>query len=143
MSDYLKPLPTPSIDSVPFWEGCRRHELLLQRCDACGHILHPPAPRCPECLGTSLTWTKLIGRGRVYSFVVYRRAYHPGFENELPYVVGLVDLDEGPRLISTIVGCDPQAVRCDMPVEVVFEDVTNEATLYKFRPSQSNRKEGL
>jgi uncharacterized OB-fold protein len=82
----------------------------------------------------------MTGRGKVFSFVVYRRAYHRGFENELPYVVALIELEEGPRLISNIIGCDPHAVHCDMPVEVVFDDVTEQTSLYKFRPL--NRSHG-
>jgi hypothetical protein len=81
-----------------------------------------------------MTWISTSGKGTIYSFVIYRRAYHPGFEDQLPYVVALVQLEEGPRLISNIVDCDPQAVRCDMPVEVVFDDVTPDVTLFKFRP---------
>jgi uncharacterized protein len=84
-----------------------------------------------------MKWTKVSGRGKVYSFVVYRRSYHPGFEADLPYVVALVQLEEGPRLIGNIISCDPASVRCEMPVQVVFDDVTENATLYRFRGVQS------
>ncbi|HEY7089126.1 MAG TPA: Zn-ribbon domain-containing OB-fold protein [Tepidisphaeraceae bacterium] len=134
MSEYRKPLPVPSDDSAPFWEACRKHELLMQRCHKCEHVTFPPTAHCPRCLSPSMTWISTSGKGTIYSFVIYRRAYHPGFEDQLPYVVALVQLEEGPRLISNIVDCDPQAVRCDMPVEVVFDDVTPDVTLFKFRP---------
>jgi uncharacterized protein len=133
MSEPQKTLPVPSADSIPFWQACREHELRLQKCDSCGHLLFPPASRCPQCLGNKLTWARLSGRGRIYSFVVYHRVYHPGFEKSIPYVVALVELEEGPRLISNIVGCDPKAVRCDMAVSVVFDDVADEIALHQFR----------
>jgi uncharacterized protein len=136
MNEYRKPLPVPSPESRPLWEGCRKHELLIQRCDACRQFVFPPNSLCSECLGTGLTWTKTTGRGRVYSFVVYHRVYHPGFENEIPYVVAIVELEEGARLLSNIIGCPPDQVRCEMPVEVVFEDVTEAVTLFKFQPRQ-------
>ena len=129
-----KPLPISSHESAAFWEGCRNHELRVQRCEGCGHFAFPPASRCPQCLASSLKWTKTSGRGKIYSFVIYHRAYHPGFEKEIPYVVALVELDEGPRLISNIIECDLQSVRCEMPVEVVFEEMAEQVTLYKFRP---------
>ena len=133
--EYKKPLPVPSELSPPFWESCRRHELVVQRCHSCAAFRFPPAPLCPECLSEATEWKRVSGRGRVFSFVVFRRVYHPAFEADLPYTVALVELDEGPRLISNVVGCPPEDVTCDMPVEVVFEDVTPEVTLPKFRPA--------
>lgn len=138
MSGYAKPLPISSPESQPFWEGCRRHELLLQRCPQCQAFWFPPSMLCPECLGTVWEWTKTSGRGSVYSFVVFHRIYHTGFANEIPYVVAVVELEEGPHLISNLIGCDPHAVHCEMHVEVVFEDVSEAVTLPKFRP----RKDG-
>ena len=75
------------------------------------------------------------GKGKIYSFGVYHRVYQKGFEAEVPYVLAIVQLDEGPRLVSNIVGCAPEELGCDMPVEVFFEDVTDDVTLYKFRLS--------
>lgn len=79
-------------------------------------------------------WTKVGGRGKVYSFVVFHRVYHIGFMDEIPYVIAVVELEEGPRLMSNIISCDPQDVHCEMLVEVVFEDVSETVTLPKFRP---------
>lgn len=132
--EYKKPLPIPSELSKPFWEACRRHELLIQRCQNCKVFRFPPAILCPECLSEEGQWERVSGRGKVFSFVVFRRLYHPAFEADLPYTVALVELDEGARLISNIVDCPPERVVCDMPVEVVFDDVTSEVTLPKFRP---------
>ena len=138
MSEYAKPLPVPSPESQPFWEGCRRHELLLQQCAQCRVFWFPPSILCPECLGTALEWTKTGGRGKVYSFVIFHRVYHTGFVDEIPYVVALVELEEGPRLISNIIDCNPHIVHCEMPVEVVFEDVSETVRLPKFRPRKDN-----
>lgn len=134
MSDYLKPIPTPSEDSKPYWEAARHHELKLQKCRICGAFWFPPGAVCAECTSDVYDWTPVSGKGKVFSFVVFHRAYHPGFKEELPYVVGCIELDEGPRLLSNVVGCKPDEVRCDMPVEVTFEDITAEITLPKFRP---------
>lgn len=134
IAEYAKPLPVPTPESEPFWEGCRRHELLLQRCGACGSLWFPPAALCANCLSDSWSWSRTSGRGTVYSFVVFRRVYHPGFTDEVPYVVAVVELEEGPRLPTALVGVSIDDVSCDMAVEVVFDDVTETVTLPKFRP---------
>ena len=133
--DYQKPLPVPSVETQSFWEGCKRHELLLPRCNQCGHHWFPPAYLCPECLGADWAWTPASGRGRVYTFGVYHRVYHKAFQDDIPYTVAVVELEEGPRLTSNIANCPPSDVRCDMPVHVRFDDVTSEVTLYKFAPA--------
>ena len=135
MSDYAKPIPTPSEDSRPYWEATRNHELKLQQCRVCKAFRFPPAEVCPECTSDAYDWNPVSGKGRVFSFVIYHRAYHPGFQDEIPYVVGVIELDEGPRMLSNVVGCKPEEVRCDMPVEVAFEDITDEMSLPKFRPA--------
>ena len=134
MSEYNKPLPPPTVESEPFWDGCKRHELVVPRCDACSNHWFPPTATCPKCWSTEWTWTRVSGKGKVYSFGVYHRAYHKGFADELPYALVVVELDEGPRLTTNVVGCKPDELSCDMPVEVVFEDVTEDRTLYKFKP---------
>ena len=135
MSDYAKPIPTPSEDSRPYWEATKTHEMKLQQCRACGAFRFPPAEVCPECTSEDYEWKPVSGKGRVFSFVIYHRAYHPGFQEELPYVVAVIELDEGPRMLSNVIGCKPEEVRCDMPVEVTYEDITDEMTLPKFRPA--------
>jgi uncharacterized OB-fold protein len=134
MTDPARPLPKPAPESRPFWESCRKHELRLQRCGCCHAYRFPPGVLCPECWGTDWEWVKVSGRGKVHSFVVYHRAYHPAFAAELPYLVAVVELEEGPRLTSNIVGCEPGEVHCGMPVEVVFDDATPTLTLPKFHP---------
>jgi len=117
-----KPQPRPSPESAPFWEGAKAHRLLLPRCNGCGRFWFPPSRRCVHCLSADFDWTESAGVGRIYSFVVFHRVYHPAFEQEVPYTVAIVELDEGPRLIANIVGTKPDAVRCDMRVRVVFEE---------------------
>ena len=114
------PLPQPDALTAPFWDACRRGVLEVSECEDCGHLFLPPGPRCPKCWSARLAARPVSGRGRVFSFVVYRRTYHAGIP--APYVVALVELDEGPRLISNIVGCAPEDVAIDMPVEVRFEE---------------------
>ena len=135
MSDYAKPIPTPSEDSRPYWEAARNHELKLQQCRECNAFRFPPAEVCSECTSDAYDWKPVSGKGRVFSFVIYHRAYHPGFQDEIPYVVGVIELDEGARMLSNVIGCKPEEVRCDMPVEVSFEDITDEMSLPKFRPA--------
>ncbi len=135
-TDYAKPLPRPTAVSQEFWNAARGHELRLQRCRGCGQYIFYPRVFCPACLSDSLDWVTVSGRGRVYSFTVVRRAMHPGFRPDVPYVLAIVELEEGPRLTTNVVGCAPSDVRVEMPVEVVFDDVTPEVTLVKFRPSR-------
>jgi len=130
---YDKPLPGNNPDTQPFWEACHEHILKFQQCVACGYVRWPPAMICPRCHGTQVTWVTAAGTGSIYSYVVYRETYHPAFEPELPYVVALVQLPEGPRLLTNIVGCAPDDLTCDLPVEVAWDDVTETVSLPKFR----------
>ena len=134
---YAKPIPVPSEESRPFWDATSRGELLLQRCGDCGAHRFPPSVLCPECSSTAADWRPVSGRGKVYSFVIFHRAYHPAFADDVPYAVACIELEEGPRLMSNIVGIPPDEVRCDMPVAVVFEKITDDISLPKFRPASA------
>ena len=131
---YQKPLPRPNPDTKPFWDGCKNHQLRFQKCITCGHVRWPAAIICPDCHAKETDWITSAGKGKVYSFTVYHQAFHPAFENDIPYVTAIIELDEGPHLLSNIVGCAPDAVQCDMPVEVTWEDVDAEFSLPKFKP---------
>lgn len=135
VAEYTKPYPRPTPESAPFWQACREHVLRLQRCDQCGKFWFPPGNRCRWCWSDRWQWTPVSGRGRLYTFTVIWRAYHPGFANDLPYNVAVVELEEGPRLISNVVGCAPEALAVGMPLVVVFDDVAPDLTLPKFRPA--------
>ncbi|MEB2346596.1 MAG: OB-fold domain-containing protein [Deltaproteobacteria bacterium] len=126
------PLPRPDPLTRPFWEACRRRELVVSRCEACGHAFLPPGPCCPRCWSRRLAWRRASGRGRVWSFAVYRRTYDPALP--APYVVALVELEEGARLVSNLVGCAPEAARVDLPVRVRFDEV-GELVLPRFEPA--------
>jgi uncharacterized protein len=131
---YQKPLPAISSLNRPFWEGLKHRELRLQKCKGCGKVWYPPSPLCPSCWSREFTWTRLSGRGRVSSWVVFHQSYFRGFDNELPYNVAEVELEEGPRLLTNLIGIANDQLRAELPVEVVFEDATEEVTLAKFKP---------
>jgi hypothetical protein len=129
-----RPLPKPNAETTPFWEGCRHHELRFQRCTRCGHVRWPPSIICPRCHAADTEWIRASGKGTVYSYAVYHIAFHSAFKDMLPYVTGVIQLAEGPRMVSDIVDCPPAAVCCDMAVEVVWDDVSDVLCLPQFRP---------
>lgn len=133
-STYKKPLPRPNRLSQPYWDAARKHELLIVSCKSCGHKWLPPSDLCPKCLSRDIEWVKASGRGKVWSWVIFWQRYFAAFAEDIPYNVVYVELDEGPRLMTNLVDADPAAIVCDMAVEVVFDDVTPEITLPKFRP---------
>ena len=135
MTAVARPIPAVTPEMRPFYEGARRRELRVQRCRACGALRFPARALCSQCLSTDAEWVAVSGRGEVYSFNVMHQVYHPGFAAEVPYAVVLVQLAEGPRLLSNLVGIAPDAIRIGMPVRVVFEDVSDEVTLPKFAPA--------
>ena len=117
------PRPSASWETRAYWEGCARHELVLQRCRDCGTVQHRPRAVCARCLGNSIEHFAASGRGAVYTYTVIRQNGVPPFRDALPYVLAYVDLEEGPRLLTNIIGCDPTAVEIGMSVEVDFQDV--------------------
>ena len=135
MADYKKPLPRPTAASLPFWAAAKRHELQIQRCGSCGAHIFYPREVCPECLSSDLQWIKVSGKGTVYSYTIAQAPTHPAFAEQVPYVIAIVELAEGPPLTTNITGCKPDEVRVGMPVVATFDDVTPEMTLVKFRPA--------
>jgi uncharacterized OB-fold protein len=122
------------LEAKPFWANLREHRLTAQRCKGCGKFFtFPPQGSCPHCLSSDYDWVALSGKGRVYSFVTYHRAWHPAYQDKIPYNVSLIDLDGGPRLVSNVVGCKHDEVKVGMPVEIVYDD-REEYTLPQFRP---------
>jgi uncharacterized OB-fold protein len=134
---FEKPVPLPTEDSAPFWKACKEHELRMQRCNSCGHVRFPPSVLCPKCTSLDATWDKLSGRGEVFTFIIVHQTYHPAFDEDMPYNVALIRLEEGPGFHSNIVECKNEDLYCGMQVEVVFEDRTEEISLPKFRPRSS------
>ena len=127
-----RPLPAPDADTAFFWEGTARRELLILRCDRCARYVHYPRPSCNACAATTLTPTKVSGRGTVYSYTITHRAV-PGYEP--PFVVALVELEEqtGLRLITNLVDVPLDEIRIGMPVAVFFQPVAEGVWLPLFR----------
>jgi uncharacterized OB-fold protein len=126
--------PTISDVNRPFWDGCRRGELLLQRCAHCARLRYPASQVCPDCLGAEAQWQPMSGRGTVFSFVVFHRAYHRAWEGKVPYNVALIELDEGPIMLSNVVGVDNAKLAVGLPVAVAFEAVDDDLTIPVFKP---------
>jgi uncharacterized OB-fold protein len=136
MAEYAKPLPGPDPVTRPFWDSLKAHAIRLQRCGGCGRFVYYPRPVCPACLSDDLAWTPVSGRGVIHAFTIPHRHPSPAFGAEVPYVVALIELEEGARILSNLVDVDPtpEAVKVGLPVEIVYDDVTEQITLPKFRP---------
>jgi uncharacterized protein len=134
--DPRRALPQPSPETLPFWEGCKAGELRLQRCDACQHAYFPPRPFCPKCAGRAVSWFTASGRAQLYSYVIHHRPV-PGFTP--PYSIAVVELAEGPRMMTNIVNCPqtPEALQLDMPLEVLFTPLTASISLPQFQPAEN------
>jgi hypothetical protein len=127
------PLPRAWSLTQPHWEGCKRSELLVQRCEECGRHVFIPQYACTACLSERLEWVPSSGRGTVYSFTTVYRPQQPAFET--PYVCAIVELDEGWHMLTNLVGLELEDVRIGMRVEVAFHAVSDEVTLPYFRPA--------
>ena len=134
MSAYAKPIPAITTEMRPFFTAAKRHQLCVQRCNSCGTHRFPARAICSECLSTDAAWVPVSGDGEVFSFNVMHQVYHPGFAVEVPYAVVIIKLAEGAKMVSNLVGVPPHGIRIGMPVQVVFEDITDEVTLPKFVP---------
>jgi uncharacterized protein len=130
-----KPVPVPDKLTAPFWEGLRVGEFRLQRCSECGHWQFYPRGWCTACASLDLTWERAGGRGQVYSFTVIRRHTAPCWIRELPYVVAIVQLDEGPRLMTNMVGVDPDSVKIGQPVVLEPVLAADGTVLPLFKPA--------
>ena len=134
MAEYTKPLPAISTLNQPYWDGLKQRQMVLPYCEACEAVWYPPAPFCPACWSRDFRWQAVSGRGVVNSWVVFHQAYFSSFKDDIPYAVAEVELEEGPRLLTNLVEVANEGITTGMPVEVVFDDVTDEVTLAKFRP---------
>jgi len=114
------PVPTETPTNAPFFDRAREGHLALQTCRECGGHWFPPSSNCPTCLGDQLDWVGASGRGRLWSWVVMHQPYVPAFKDEIPYVVAAVQLDEGPLLMSTVVGTPREDLRFDSELQVEF-----------------------
>jgi uncharacterized OB-fold protein len=139
-----RPLPTMDDENRPFWAAARQGKLRMQQCKSCSHIRYPISHVCPECLSGQFDWADLSGRGTVHSTIVFHQVYHQAFASEVPYNVSLIQLEEGPRLFSNVVGLPPSDVKVGDRVEAIFDALTEEISLPRFQPvgrPTANRKE--
>lgn len=130
----IRSLPASDPESAPYWVGAASGRLEMQRCGACGEVAFYPRARCPTCRSDALRWETMIGLGHVYSFTIVHRAPDVALADSVPYVVALVDIDEGARMMTNIVGCPPGSVRIGMRVEVRFEPTSERGALPLFGP---------
>ena len=134
MPEWNKPLPTIVGETKPYWDSCRQGKLLLQKCDRCKEYQFYPRGICADCWSTDIRWVQSSGKGKVWTFTVIYQNGTPGFAEEIPYVLALVELEEGVKMFTNIVECDPEEVKIGMPVEVTFVRATNQVTIPYFKP---------
>lgn len=128
-----RPLPTVDESNRPFWDGARAGKLRMQKCCGCNHVRYPISDLCPDCLSGEFEWQTLSGRGKVFSTIVFHQVYHAAFATEVPYNVSLIQLDEGPRMFSNVIGTTPSKVKVGDVVEVVFDQLSESVALPRFR----------
>ncbi|MBU8906237.1 Zn-ribbon domain-containing OB-fold protein [Desertibacillus haloalkaliphilus] len=126
-------LPKPTLETKRYWEGCKNHELLIQQCSDCGAYQFYPRMLCTDCMSRNVEWVNASGTGKISSFTIVRRAPNKAYAADVPYVLALIKLDEGPTMMSNVIECEPEKVKIGMKVEVVFDDWTEEISIPKFR----------
>lgn len=134
-----RPVPQPTPETQHFWDGTRDGELRIQRCTDCSHAYFPPRPFCPECSSRNVAVETASGKATLYSYVIHHREV-PGFTS--PYAIAVVQLDEGPRMMTNIVECEqtPEALVLDMPLEVTFEQLDDEISIPLFKPAAEDAR---
>lgn len=137
MSPSTLPAPAPEVspETKEFWDATAEGRFLLRRCDACGVAIWYPRAVCPDCGSTATSWSEASGRGTVYTFTVVHRSVVQAYREAVPYVLAYVELEEGPRVMTNIVGCAPEEVRVGMPVTLVFDDTGKGSALFRFQPA--------
>lgn len=132
-----RPFPEATPETQEFWDGARRHELRIQRCRACGRAYFFPRPFCPHCSSHDVEWFTASGRATLHTYVISQRPA-PGFQDWLPYVIAIVQLEEGPRMMSNVIGIEPvpENLPIDLPLEVTWEEQSDTIVLPLFRPRQ-------
>jgi uncharacterized OB-fold protein len=134
----IKHFPRPTPETEVFWQGCHKHELLLQRCRRCSEFQFYPRIVCTHCAGDDLEWVRASGRGEILTFTIVRRPVSEAYADDVPYVVALIGLEEGPTMMCNIVRCDPESLQIGDPVHVLFEDWSEDISIPQFSASQSS-----
>lgn len=125
----LKPMPQPTRESKPFWDGLKAHQLMLQRCARCKKVRHYPRPMCDACHSMDCEWIRASGKGTVHSWSVNHHAFHPGFKRDTPYVLVTIDLEEGVRMIAPLQENDASALSLGQALRITYDDSNEEFTL--------------
>jgi len=128
-------LPAPDAETEPFWDGTRAGKLLIRRCDACGEAHFYPRPFCPRCWSDDVAWEEASGRATLYTWSVVHQNDLPPFGERVPYVAAVVDLAEGPRMMTNVVECDHDALEIGMALEVTHQAIADDVTIPVFRPA--------
>jgi uncharacterized OB-fold protein len=134
-----RPLPTPlTPEAKPYWDGLKEHKLMLPKCQDCGQAFFYPRILCPHCHSRNITWIQASGKGTLYSFEIVYQQLNRRFQVPTPYVLAMIELAEGPRMMSNLINIepDPKHIKCDMPVEVVYEQLTDAITIPLFQPAR-------
>ena len=134
MGELRRPVPRPNSVSAPFWEAAKEGRLRIQRCQACGAYVFYPREVCSECLAAELEWVHASGKGTLYSFTIARAPTHPAFSDDVPYVIAIVELEEGPRITTNIIDCPEEDIRIGMALQATFPQIEDSQALVKFRP---------
>ncbi len=135
MSELTPVVPAPTEHGLPYWKGARDHQLEFLRCGNCGRWANYVRLQCPNCGSRDLSWTRCSGRGALYSYSVLHRASSPAFKEKVPYVLAIIELEEGIRMMSHLINCDLAQIEMDMEVEVVFDDLDDDIAVPYFQPS--------
>ncbi len=128
-------LPQPDLETQPFWDAARDGRLLIKRCTACEQFHFYPRPFCPHCWSDAVEWVEASGRATLYTWSVVHRNDLPPFPDRVPYVAAIVDLEEGPRMMTNVVDCDFDALQVGMQLEAVFHPASDDVTIVQFRPA--------
>ncbi len=133
MSAQQRPRPQATPLSQPFWDACERHELVAQRCSGCERFRHYPQPLCPSCFSAEFRWERLAGTGQIHSYAISHRAFHPAWDEHVPYVVATIELDEGIRMVCDMHDADPDAVEIGQKVVAEFVEMPGQGTMPRFK----------
>lgn len=133
MSIPGRPKPVVTVLGEPFWAACNERRLVAQRCLGCQQLRHYPQERCPLCYAAEYDWAPLSGRGEVYSYTVSHRPFHPAWQEHAPYVVATIELEEGVRMVSDLIGADPDSIKIGQGVEITFEALDDFGLIPRFR----------
>jgi uncharacterized protein len=131
------PPPVPDLDTQPFWDGCEQGRFLLPKCRSCGYVRWPPGPMCPDCQSMEIDWIEAKGGGAVYSWIVAHHPVLPALVDQVPYVIAMIDLDEGARVVGNVLECPWDEVEAGMRVETIFERTNDGVTIPNFRKSKT------